>query len=130
MQQGRDDRSLGELFTELSRETTTLVRQEVALAKAEMSQQASRVGKDIGFLAVGGTILYAGFLVILAGVIIILAELMPWWLSALLVGIVVAGIGAGLVQKGRKDLKQTSLVPQQTIETLKEDKEWAKRQTG
>jgi tetrahydromethanopterin S-methyltransferase subunit G len=130
MQQSREERSLGELFAELSQETSTLVRQEVALAKAEMSQQASRVGKDIGFLAVGGAILYAGFLVILAAVTIILAEFMPWWLSTLLVGIVVAGVGFGLVQKGRKDLKQTNLVPQQTIETLKEDKEWAKQQTG
>lgn len=130
MQQSGDDRSLGELFKELSQETSTLVRQEMALAKAEMSQQASRVGKDVGFLAVGGAVLYAGLLVILAAITIILAEFMPWWLSTLLVGIVVAGAGFGLVQKGRSDLKQTHLAPQQTIETLKEDKEWAKRQTG
>ncbi len=130
MQQSRDDRSLGELFAELSQETSTLVRQEVALAKAEMSQHASRIGKDIGFLAVGGTVLYAGFLVILAGVTIILAELMPWWLSTLLVGIIVAGVGFGLVQKGRNDLKQSTFAPKQTIETIKEDKEWLKQQTG
>ncbi len=130
MQQGKDDRSLGELFAELSRETSALVRQEVALAKTEMSQKASRAGKDIGFLAVGGAVLYAGFLAILAAVILVLAELLAWWLSALIVGIVVAAVGYFLVQKGREDLKRTSVAPQQTIETLKEDKEWAKRQVG
>lgn len=52
--QGRDDRSIGELFAELAQESATLVRQEVQLAKTEMSQKASRVGKDVGFLAAGG----------------------------------------------------------------------------
>jgi len=130
MQQSKDDRSIGELFAELSRETSTLVRQEVALAKTEMSQKVSRIGKDVGMLAVGGAVAYAGFLAILAAVIIILAELIPWWLSALIVGAVVAGIGYFLIQKGREDLKRTNLAPQQTIETLKEDAEWAKRQVS
>ena len=56
----RDDRSLGELFSELTQETRTLVRQEVDLAKSEMSQKASRLGKDIGFLAAGGLWLMRG----------------------------------------------------------------------
>jgi len=54
--QGKDDRSIGELIAELSRETVALVRQEVQLAKAEMSQKASRVGKNVGFLIVGGVV--------------------------------------------------------------------------
>ena len=56
----KDDRSLGELFSELAQETSTLVRQEVQLAKTEMGQKASRVGKDVGFLAAGGAVAYAG----------------------------------------------------------------------
>ena len=52
--QGRDDRSLGELFSELAQKTTTLVRHEVNLAKVEMSEKASRAGKHVGFLAAGG----------------------------------------------------------------------------
>ncbi len=127
--QSRDDRSLGELFSELSQETTTLIRQEVNLAKTEMSQKASRVGKDVGILAAGGAVAYAGLLAIIAGVIALLALVIPLWLSALLVGLVVAGVGYFLVRRGLDALKQEDLAPRQTIETLKEDKEWAKDQT-
>ncbi|MDP8949979.1 MAG: phage holin family protein [Actinomycetota bacterium] len=128
--QGRgDDRSLGELFSELSQETTTLIRQEVNLAKTEMSQKASRVGKDVGFMAAGGAVAYAGLLAIVAGVIALVGLVIPLWLSALLVGLVVAAIGYFLVRKGLDALKQEDLAPRQTIETLKEDKEWAKDQT-
>jgi hypothetical protein len=129
MSQNKDDRSLGELFTELARETSTLVRQEVTLARAELSQKAGQVGKDLGFLAIGGAIAYAGLLAIIAAIIIALATLgLPWWLSALLVGIVVAGIGYFLVQKGLSALKREGLAPRQTLDTLKEDVEWIKEQ--
>ncbi|HYP42038.1 MAG TPA: phage holin family protein [Chloroflexia bacterium] len=129
MSQNRDDRSLGELFAELARETSTLVRQEVALARAELSQKAGQVGRDLGFLAIGGAIAYAGLLAIIAAIIIALATLgLPWWLSALLVGLVVAGIGYFLVQKGLSALKRESLAPRQTLDTLKEDVEWIKEQ--
>ena len=128
--QGRgDDRSLGELFSELSQETTTLIRQEVNLAKTEMSQKASRVGKDVGFMAAGGAVADAGLLAIVAGVIALLGLVIPLWLSALLVGLVVAAIGYFLVRRGLDALKQEDLAPRETIETLKEDKEWAKDQT-
>ncbi len=127
--QGRDDRSIGELFAGLSRETAALVRQEVQLAKAEMGQKASRVGKDVGFLAAGGAVAYAGLLAIVAGGIFLLGLVIPLWLSALLVGIVVAIVGYFLVRKGLDALKQEDLAPRETMETLKEDKEWAKDQT-
>ena len=128
MQRPRDERSLGELFADLSRETTTLVRQEVELAKTEMTQKASRVLKNVGFLAIGGAVAYAGFLAIIAAVIILLAAILPWWLSALLVGIVIAAIGGFLIWKGLDALKKEDLVPRETLETLKEDQEWAKEQ--
>ncbi len=88
--QGKEDRSLGELFAEMAQETSTLVRQEVTLAKAEMSQKASRVGKHVGVLAAGGAVAYAGFLAIIAGAIYLLADIdvVPLWLAAFLVGIV------------------------------------------
>jgi uncharacterized membrane protein YqjE len=130
MQQSRDDRSLGELFSELSRQTSTLIRQEVALAKAEIKEKGSEVGKDVGMMAAGGLLAYAGLLALIATIIIILAEFMEWWLSALIVSIVVLGIGGMLVQRGMSALKQTNMKPEQTIETLKEDKEWAKKQLG
>ena len=130
MEQSKDDRSLGELFSELSRQTSTLIRQEVALAKAEMKQKGTEVGKDVGMMAAGGALAYAGLLALIATIIIVLAEFMPWWLSALIVSLVVLGIGGLLVQRGMSALKQTSMAPEQTIETLKEDKEWAKKQLG
>ena len=124
----KDDRSLGELFSELAQDTSTLVRKEVQLAKTEMSQKASRVGKDVGFLAVGGAVAYAGLLAVLAGVIVLLGQVIPMWLSALLVGLVVAGVGYFLVRRGLEALKREDLAPRQTIETLKEDQQWAKDQ--
>jgi hypothetical protein len=127
--QSRDDRSLGELFSELAQETSTLVRQEVNLAKTEMSQKASTAGKHIGVLAAGGALAYAGLLAILAGVIALLNDVMPLWASALLVGIVVAIVGYLLIRKGLDALKRDDFAPRETIETLKEDQRWAKDQT-
>ncbi len=129
--QGRDDdnRSLGELFSALAQDTSTLVRKEVQLAKTEMSHKAANVGKDIGFLAAGGAVAYAGLLAILAGVIVLLGQAIPMWLSALLVGLVVGGLGYFLVRRGLDALKREDLAPRQTIETLKEDGQWAKDQT-
>ena len=129
MQEREEDRSLGELFAELAADMGTLVRKEVELARTEMTQKASRVGKDVGFLAVGGAVAYAGLLAIVAAIIIGLATLgLQWWLAALIVGLVVAGIGYFLVQKGLDALKREDIAPRQTIETLQEDKEWAKEQ--
>ncbi len=127
--QGRDDRSLGELFSELAQETSTLVRQEVNLAKTEMSDKVSRAGKQVGVLAAGGALAYAGFLAILAGIIALLNDVMPLWLSALLVGLVVAVVGYVLVRRGLEALKREDFTPRETIETLKEDQRWAKDQT-
>ncbi len=128
MEQPKEERSVGELLSELTRELSTLFRQEVALAKTEMSHKATKAGKDVGFLAVGGAIAYAGFLAILAGVVLALGLVLPWWLSALIVGVVVAAIGYFLIRKGQTALKQLDLTPQETVDTLKEDKQWLKEQ--
>ena len=127
--QGRDDRSLGELFAELAQETSTLVRQEVNLAKVEMSDKASRAGRHVGVLAAGGAVAYAGLLAILAAVIVLLDNVMPLSLSALLVGIAVAVVGYLLVRRALDAIKREDFAPRQTIETLKEDQRWAKDQT-
>lgn len=124
----RDERSLGDLFAELSRETSTLMRQEIALAKTELSQKATNAAKDIAYIAAGGAIAYIGAIVLAFAAVYALAELIWPWLAALIVGAVIAGIGAYLAQRGIKKLKQMSFVPQQTVESLKEDKEWAKDQ--
>ena len=125
-----DDRSLGELIADLARESSTLVRQEVELAKVELTQKASRTARDIGFLAIGGAVIYAGVLAILAGVIIVLAaQGMPWWLAAMLVGLVVVGVGYWLVQRGLNQLRSHDLAPRQTMDSVKEDARLVKGQT-
>jgi hypothetical protein len=129
MAQLRDERSLGDLFSELSRETTTLVRQEVQLAKAELTQSATEAARGIGMLVAGGAVAYAGLFFLLLAIVFGLIEA-GWdaWLSALVVGLVVVAIGAILVLRARESLKPANLAPRRTIETLKEDQEWAKEQ--
>ena len=129
MAQVRDERSLGDLFSDLSRETTTLVRQEVQLAKAELTQSATDAARGIGMLVAGGAVAYAGLFFLLLAVVFGLIEV-GWepWLSALVVGLVVVAIGAVLVLRARESLKPANLAPQKTVETLKEDAAWAKEQ--
>jgi hypothetical protein len=124
----RQEPSLGELFSELSQEASTLIRQEVQLAKAEVTRTATKAGKEVAFMAAGGFIAYAGFLALIAAAILGVAEFLPLWLSALLIGVIVAGVGYLLLQKGMNGLKEINPAPRRTIETLKEDKEWLKQQ--
>ena len=126
----QNERSLGDLFAELSRETSTLVRSEVALAKSELTQTATRVGRDSAMVAVGGALAHAGLLVIIAAIVLLLAQagLSPW-LAAVVVGIVVAGAGYLFVQKGINALKREDITPKQTVESIKETAQWAKHQT-
>src|ERR687889_2659459 len=129
-QQQREERSYGELFAELSQKTTTLVRQEIQLAKVEMTQKASRVGKNVGFLVIGSVVAYTGLLAVVAAVIILLGQVMAYWLSAAIIGVVIAAVGAVLVVRGANTLRQEEPTPRETIETLQEDKEWLKDQTS
>jgi hypothetical protein len=129
MQVRREERSLGELFTDLTRDMGLLVRQEVGLATTELSHKVTRAGREVGILVVGGLVVYAGLLAVLAAIIIGLAAAgLAWWLAALLVGVVVAAVGAVLIQRSLERLKQLDLTPQQTMDTLKEDAQWAKEQ--
>ena len=130
MQLQKEERSLGDLFSELASETGTLVRQEVALAQAELTAKATRVGKNVGFLAVGGAIGYAAMLAILAGVIIGLSYFMPAWLAAMLVGIVVGIAAYVLISSALTSLKETNLKPEDTVESIKEDAQWLKNQVS
>ena len=129
MRQEGNYSSIAEFVTRLSKETVTLVRKEVQLAKAEMSQKASRVGKNVGFLVVGGVVAYTGLLALIAAVILVLWLVIPYWLSAAIVGFVISAIGAILVVKGANTLRQEDPTPRETVETLQEDKEWLRDQT-
>lgn len=128
MQARQDDRSLGELFSDLTRDMGTLVRQEVALAKTEMTEKVSYIGKNAAMVAVGGALLYAALLALLVTCVVALANAMPWWLAALIVTIVVAIIGGVVTWLGIERLRKAQLAPTKTVDTIKEDATWIKQQ--
>ena len=130
MQLQRDERSMGDLFKELAAETGTLVRQEVALAQAEISTKASRVGKNVGYLAVGGAVGFAAVLALLAGAVLGLSYFVPAWLAAVLVGVAVGIAAYALISSALTELRQTNFVPEETVESLKEDAQWLKNQVS
>jgi len=129
MAERKDERSLGELLAELSRETGQLVRKEVELATTEMTAKARKAGGDAALMATGGALAHAGLLVILAALVIGLAQLgVTPWLSALIVGVVTILIGYILVNRGIASMRRTTVAPTQTIDTLKETAKWTTRQ--
>jgi hypothetical protein len=123
-----DERPLGELFSDLANETSTLFRNEVALAKVELTEKATAVGKNVASLVIGGAVAYAALLAICAAVILLLDMAMPAWLSALIVGLIVGCIAWLLISKAITALRHTELKPQETVESLKEDAQWIKDQ--
>lgn len=129
MELQRDNRSLGELFSTLASQTSTLVRQEVDLAKTELTQKATRAGREAAMIGLGGALALGGYLALVATLIIVLDLFMPLWLAALVVGLVLAGIGYAIIQQGLKGLRRVDPAPRQTIATLKDDIAWAKEQT-
>jgi hypothetical protein len=120
--------SLGELFTELARDTSTLVRQEVQLAKTEMTAKAKTAGKDFGIVAAGGILAHAGMLAVLAAAVLALARIIDLWAAALIVGVVAMVVGYVLVQRGMAMLKRLDPVPRETVRSLESHKEWVKEQ--
>jgi uncharacterized membrane protein YqjE len=132
MQTQQDNRSLGELFSELTAEMTTLVRQEVALAKTEMSGKITKMRRDVIMIAAGAMLAWAGFLTLIATVILMLTQLagMQAWLAALIVMVIVLGLGVAFLLYGVENLQHMNKLPTQTIETVKEDVQWAKEQAS
>jgi hypothetical protein len=126
----KEERSLGDLFSELAGETSMLVRQEVALAKTELTQKAATVGTNVGFLVVGGAVGYAALLAVIAAVIIGLSYFIPAWAAALIVGAIVGIVAYMLISSALAALKKANLAPTQTVESIKEDAQWLKNQVS
>ena len=121
------ERSLGELFGKLSNETSTLIRQEMELARAEMTEKGKEAGKGAGLFGGAGAVGLLGAGALTAGIILLLDLAIAAWLAAILVGLVYVGVAALLGLKGRDRMQAASPpVPEQTVETVKEDVEWAK----
>lgn len=116
---------LGDLFRQLAQDSATLVRQEVALAKAEIRENVKTVARNATMIALGGVLALLGGLVLVAFLVMLVGDALDeYWLGALIVGALFLIIGGIMAKKALGNLKQESLAPEQTIATLKEDKQW------
>jgi hypothetical protein len=133
----RQERGIGELFGQLSEDMTLLVRQEVQLARAELSEKLSRLTTNLVSVIAGGFVAYVGALALVAALILALNDLasISPWVSALIVGAVLAIAGYALLRRGIGELKRVDLAPRRTVENIrddvqaiKDDVQWAKEQ--
>lgn len=123
------NRSLPELFGNLVTQLSTLFRKEVQLARAEVGEKVGQATGSIAYLAVGGVLLLAALIILLEAVVAFVASLgvpVPW--ARLIVAVVVALVGYGLVRSGMSGLKASNLVPNRTVEQLSRDAAVAKEQ--
>ena len=127
-----------DLVKSLRDDTTGLIRDEVALAKTEISEKIATASRNVGYLAVGALVAYAGLIFLLVAVGFILramflagdvSEPVANLLSFLIVGVIVGGVGASLVMKAINTLKKESPIPTKTVKTLEEDKEWGTKES-
>lgn len=126
--------TLPTLLRDLRDETTTLLRQEVALAKAELKENAANVGSHVAHIAIGGVVGYAGLIVLLIGLGLLLSALLEragldgdlaQWLAPTVLGAVVGLVGYAMVAKAKRAMSHDTVVPRRTIATLRESKDWA-----
>jgi uncharacterized membrane protein YqjE len=124
------ERPLGELFKDLAGQTSTLVRQEIQLAQAELTSKGKTAGRGVGMLVAAAIAGLLALIALTAGLIAALDTGLPLWLAALIVMLLWGVVGAVLATRGRKELEQVTPPVPQTVETVKEDIQWAKTQTG
>ena len=114
-------RSLPQLLRELSHSLGDLVRSEIALARAEMSEKASQAGTALASLAAGAAFGLAALIIVLQALVLVLAEVMPPWLASSLVGVAVAVLAFIMIRKGQNDLKAVNLAPRRTVDNVRQD---------
>src|SRR5689334_16868054 len=124
------DRGVGELVKDLASQTSTLVRQEIRLAQAEVTQKGKVAGKGAGMLAGAAVAALLMLGALTALLIVVLDSFMALWLAVLIVTLLWGIVAAVLAQSGRKALQSATPPVPQTVETVKEDIQWAKTQTG
>jgi uncharacterized membrane protein YqjE len=121
--------SIGDLFRQLAQDSTTLIRQEVALAKVEMRENVRAAVRDMTMLAIGAGIAALGALVLTAFLVLILGEaLANYWLAALIVGAIYLLVGGVMAWSNLRSLRDSELKPEKTIDSLKEDREWIQQE--
>lgn len=124
------DQPLADLLRQLSQETATLVRQEIELAKAEVTQKGKTAGVGVGIVGAAGVVALLALGALTACLVLVLDIWMPAWVAALIVAVVLGGVAAFLGLRGKEKVQEAGApVPEQTVETVKEDIEWAKNPT-
>ena len=123
-----EQRGLGELFHDLSDETKRLIRQEVELAKTEVTEKVTFAAKNASMIGAGALVAYTGVQILLAALIIGIGHAIGFGFAALIVGVVVFAVGGIVAYTGINHFKSTSIAPKQTATQIQETKQWLARQ--
>ncbi|HEX7004169.1 MAG TPA: phage holin family protein [Trueperaceae bacterium] len=115
------ERSIGDVLSDLFRDGSELIRQEIELAKVEMRENVSSLTKDSVGIAIGGAMALVGLFALVAALILVLGLVMPYWASALIVGGLLVIIGMVVVMANVRAIKSNGIAPKKTMETIKED---------
>jgi hypothetical protein len=119
---------IGPLLGDLLRDLQSLVRGEMALARAEIREDLTQAGRGVASLAIAAIVGLTGFIFLMLGATYVLNLWMRMWLAAAIVGVVLVAVGGALAMSAKKTLSAQNLKPDRTIDSMKEDQEWAKRQ--
>ena len=121
-QPGSEDTPVSELVKQLTDQTKTLVKQEMRLAQVELQEKGKKVGIGAGMFGAGGLVAFFGAATLITAIVLLLATALAPWLSALIVGVILLGVAGGAALMGKKKIEQaTPPVPEQAVETVKED---------
>ena len=120
--------SLGDTVTGIIEDLQNIVRGEVQLAKTEIKEDVSKLGRAAGMIGAAAFLALVGFIFLMLGVTYLLHKSLEMWISAGIVGLALLIIGAIVGVMGKNKMQEANMVPEKTIESLKEDKEWASRQ--
>lgn len=127
-QSSQGGESLGDTVMGIISDVQNVVRGEVQLAKTELKEDATQMGKGAGMIGAGVFFGLIGFIFLMLGVTYVINQWLELWLSALIVGAALVVIAAILAMSGKKQIQSASLKPDKTIDSLKEDQEWANHQ--
>lgn len=124
----KQEESLGDLFSDLAAHTGKLIKQEISLVQVELGHKVSNAGRNVAFLAAGGVAAFASFMVLLAAAVIILANVIPLWLSAIVVGGLVGVVAYFMISSALNELQKIEWAPRESVDSIKEDAQWIKNQ--
>lgn len=129
MDAGGRERPIGDLLSDLASQVSTLVRREIELARTEIASSLMQVGRGAGLTGLGGVLIHAGLLALLAaGMLGLVQAGIDPWLAALIVGLLVIGVGIVITSIGLKQVQTTDMAPHQTVASIRRDVEYVKEQ--